>query len=554
MYSLTKLSKFKLLITAFFLLTNSLVHAASLFENFENPSVASTTNNGATITYTSGSWFTNGITKPTNPTENDRIIGLYSQRMRGLDAKNVIYMNFDKAGAGVLSFKYGSYSNHSGGEFTIQKSTNGGTGWETIGSPISVPKWSGTFLTYSLPVNYNGNIRFKIVVTCRTINNPNEQFNIDDFMVTDFGTEQVAMPTSNVPTGVYETPQTVTLTSTTAGASIYYTTDGTEPTAASTLYASPVSVSSTTRIRAIAIAAGKENSRIEDVLISFPITVTTLAELTTKMATSGTNLTYFKYTGEAVISYAYTTTTTAAYGTTVTKYAFLQDNTAGVSLKDNNKVLSTAYNQGDKVSNIILQVYNLNNTVQILPIADFTVLSANNTITPVVVTLATANTKPYQLVQLNNILFDGADGTKTFGVNNSVFLKETTVTTIPLRIPSNLSVTPDFQGTVIPTTARNVVGIVSKAETSFTDFSLFVRIKAELDVQLSAINQPKTYNLHTSGNTVFFETTTPETVKVYGINGQVITDFVSVSGKNSLNLAKGVYMVRIGDKTAKVLL
>lgn len=545
--------KSALIISAIVLSITNL-RSATLFENFESPTVASTNNNGATITYPSGSWFTNGITKPSSADERDRIFGLYSQRMRGLDGKNVIYMNFDKVGAGVLSFKYGSYSNHSGGEFSIQKSTNGGTIWETIGSPVTVPKWSGTMLTYSFPVNYNGNIRFKLVVTCRTINNPNEQFNIDDFMVTDFGTEQVAMPTSNVPTGVYETPQTVTLISTAAGASVYYTIDGTEPTAASTLYSSPISVSSTTRIRAIAIAAGKENSRIEDVLISFPTAVTTLAELTTKIAASGTNLTYFKYTGEAVISHAYSTSTTAAYGTTITKYAFLQDNTAGVSLKDNNKALNTPYNQGDKVTNIISQVYNLNNTAQIFPIADFTVLSSNNTITPVVVTLATVNTKPYQLVQLNNILFEGADGIKTFGVNNSVFLKETTVSTFPLRIPSNLSVAPDFQGTIIPTASRNIVGIVSRAETSFTDFSLFVRNAAELNVQLSGISQIKTYNFSVSGTTVQFETHSHEMVKIYSLNGQLVKSFVSVDGNNRVELAKGVYLIRIGNKTAKVTL
>lgn len=553
MHKTTPLFKI-LIIVALISFNATLTNAAALFENFENPSVASTNNNGATITYSSGSWFTNGITKPNTPDERDRLFGLYSQRMRGLDGKNVIYMNFDKAGAGVLSFKYGSYGNYRNGEFTIQKSTNGGTSWESIGSAVNVPAWSGTFLTYSLPVNYNGNIRFKIVVTLRTPNNPNEQFNIDDFMVTDFGTVQLAMPTSNVPTGVYETPQTVTLTSTSAGASVYYTTDGAEPTATSTLYTLPIQVTSTTRIRAIAIAAGKENSRVEDVLISFPITVSTLAELTTKMAASGTNLTYFKYTGEAVISHAYSTTTTAAYGTTITKYAFLQDNTAGVSLKDNNKALNTAYNQGDKVTNIILQVYNLNNTAQIYPIADFTVVSANNTITPVVVTLATVNTKPYQLVQLNNILFDGADGTKTFGVNNSVFLKETTVTTFPLRIPSNLTIAPDYQGTIIPTTSRNIVGIVSRAETSFTDFSLFVRNAAELNIQLSGFKRIKTNIISTSGNTIFFETDAPETIKVFSISGQTIKSFVSIVGKNSVELAKGVYIIRISDKTTKVFL
>ncbi|MFZ4726999.1 MAG: chitobiase/beta-hexosaminidase C-terminal domain-containing protein, partial [Paludibacter sp.] len=287
MKSNTVLYNISRLFIAFLLLISIDIQSATLFENFDSPSVASTSNNGATITYlSSGSWFTNGITKPTNPNENDRINGVYSMRMRGLDGKNVMYMNFDKAGAGILSFNYGSYGNYSNGEFTIQKSTNGGVLWETIGSPVVVPKWSGTFLTYSLPVNYNGNIRFKIVVTCRTVNNPNEQFNIDDLMITDFGTEQTAIPVSSVATGVYETPQSVSLSNSTPGATIYYTTDGSKPTIASNVYSTALNISATTKIRAIAVAAGKEDSREEVVLISFPISISTLAELTAKLATT----------------------------------------------------------------------------------------------------------------------------------------------------------------------------------------------------------------------------------------------------------------------------
>lgn len=528
--------------------------ASTLSENFDTPSVASTSNNGVQITYPSGVWYTYGITKPTSATENDRINGLYSMRMRGLDGKNTMYMMFDKAGAGVLSFKYGSYGNYRNGEFTIQKSTDQGASWTTIGSAVTVPAWSGTFLTYSLPVNYNGNIRFKIVVTCRTPNNPNEQFNIDDLMITDFGTEQIAMPASNVATGVYETAQNVTLTSATQGATIYYTTNGTVPTTSSQVYSSPLNINTTTKISAYAVVAGKIDSRVEEVLISFPEPVATLAELTSKMAASGTNLTYFKYTGEAVISSFYSTSTTAAYGTTVTKYAFLQDNTAGISLKDNNKCLNTTYNTGDKVTNITGQVFNINNTVQLYPYSDFTIVSSNNTISPALVNLSTVNTKPYQLVQLNNVSFDGADGTKVFGVNNSVFLKETTVSTFPLRIPSNLTVAPDFQGTIIPTTPRNIVGIVSKAETSFTDYSLFVRSLADLNVPSAGIENLKSYNIYISGTTVSFETVAPESVKVFNVSGQLIKDFVSTNGKNSLELSRGVYVFRIGDKTVKVLL
>jgi hypothetical protein len=533
-------------------------YAVILFENFDNPSVAATNNNGVTITYPSGAWFTNGITKPANATENDRIIGLYSQRMRGLDAKNLLQMNFDKAGAGVLSFKYASYSSHSNGEFTIQKSTNGGSSWEQIGSAVVVPKWSGTFLTYTLPVNYDGNIRFRLVVTLRTPNNPNEQFNVDDFMITDFGTEQVAMPVSNVSTGVYESTQNIQLSSATSGAAIYYTTDGTTPTSASSIYSAPFSVSSTTLIRTFAVAAGKTDSREESVLISFPENISSLATFTAKLnATAGTtNINYFKYTGEAVISLAYSTSTTAAYGTTVTKYAFLQDNTAGVSLKDNFKNLSSSYNTRDKVTNIIAQVFNINSTVQLYPAGDFTVISTGNNIKPQVTTLENIASKVYQFVQINDVFFDGADGIKTFGVNNSYFLREGTnaVSTIPVRIPSNLSVSPDYQGKIIPAASQNIAGIVSKSETSFTGLSVFVRKESELNVDITGIQTVISKYITISGNTLIIDSPETQQVRIYNAGGQLLSSFTTNMGANKLELAKGVYVIRIGDKAAKVLL
>ena len=63
----------------------------------------------------------------------------------------------------------------------------------------------------------------------------------------------VAAPTFSVVTGTYNTDQTVTLSTTSAGASIRYTTDGSAPSStAGFLYGAPITVSSTQQVRAIA--------------------------------------------------------------------------------------------------------------------------------------------------------------------------------------------------------------------------------------------------------------------------------------------------------------
>ncbi|TWU56426.1 CotH protein [Rubripirellula tenax] len=58
---------------------------------------------------------------------------------------------------------------------------------------------------------------------------------------------------ADVPAGFYTTPQTITLTSPTSGATIRYTTDGSTPTASNgTDYSGPITVSATTNLRAAA--------------------------------------------------------------------------------------------------------------------------------------------------------------------------------------------------------------------------------------------------------------------------------------------------------------
>jgi hypothetical protein len=70
----------------------------------------------------------------------------------------------------------------------------------------------------------------------------------------------VATPTFNPPTGTYTGTQTVAISCATTGANIYYTTDGSIPSTASTVYSGPINVSATTTINAFATEAGMSNS------------------------------------------------------------------------------------------------------------------------------------------------------------------------------------------------------------------------------------------------------------------------------------------------------
>lgn len=72
----------------------------------------------------------------------------------------------------------------------------------------------------------------------------------------------VATPKALPIAGEYAGAQSVALTCDTAGATIYYTTDGSTPDATKTAYNGPIAVAATTTIKAIAIKAGMTNSAI----------------------------------------------------------------------------------------------------------------------------------------------------------------------------------------------------------------------------------------------------------------------------------------------------
>ena len=73
---------------------------------------------------------------------------------------------------------------------------------------------------------------------------------------------QTATPRISLPGGTYAGPQTITLTDATAGAVMYYTTDGITPTTASTRYSGPLVLSTSATLAVFAAAPGDTNSAV----------------------------------------------------------------------------------------------------------------------------------------------------------------------------------------------------------------------------------------------------------------------------------------------------
>jgi hypothetical protein len=111
---------------------------------------------------------------------------------------------------------------------------------------------------------------------------------------TKVATPQITATGVEKATDNFYNSATVTLSSTTAGASIYYTTNGDAPTTASTAYTAPFEITATSTIKAIATKTDMDNSEVAEKTITITELVAptlTVTELTVPEMTAVTGLT-----------------------------------------------------------------------------------------------------------------------------------------------------------------------------------------------------------------------------------------------------------------------
>ena len=150
-----------------------------------------------------------------------------------------------------------------------------------------------------------------VQTTTKTLSsfNPATGLSLPPFSMTVITTaaNTVQAPIFSVPAGTYAAAQTVTITDGTSGASVYYTTDGSTPTSASTLYTGPVTVSKNETLQAVATASGLTTSSVTSA--AYVIGLSTAATPTFSVA-AGT------YAAAQTVSIADATTGATIYYTT----------------------------------------------------------------------------------------------------------------------------------------------------------------------------------------------------------------------------------------------
>jgi len=363
------------------------------------------------------------------------------------------------------------------------------------------------------------------------------------------GSEHAATPTFNPPAGVYSQPISVTISSTTPGATIRYTTDGSNPTETSTQYTSPISLDTNTTLKAIAFASGFDPSYVATASYIFPQVVQNMTQLRNQTVGDGT---VYMVAGEVILTFKQN----------FRNQKYVQDNEAGVLIDDTAGMITTNYNLLDGITGLTGTIAFYNNMLQLTPVADpGPATSTNNTIVPPTVTIAqiNANVASYQarLVRIANAHFVESG---TFETGHNYTLEDDTGT-IVFR---TTFYDADYIGEPIPVGNFNVRVLVNQfnqtpqvTARALSDWSGVPNEDNVATPNRLLGNYPNPFNPST---TISFTTAkaAPVQITIYNLKGQAVRTWnleTEAGGNhsvqwdglddNGLSLSSGVYFYRM---------
>jgi hypothetical protein len=204
-----------------------------------------------------------------------------------------------KANAPTLSLVAGTYFGPQ--SVTISDTTSGATIYYTT---------DGTTPTYPITgttQQYTGSINVSVTETVKAI--AGEPGYTSSAVATAVYTLKVAPPSFTPGAGTYTSIQTVTISDTTPGATIYYTTNGTTPTTASAVYSTStqITVSASQTLEAIGVLTGFTNSATTIGAYTIHLPAAAVPSFSPVAAT---------YTGAQTVTISDTTTGATMYYTT----------------------------------------------------------------------------------------------------------------------------------------------------------------------------------------------------------------------------------------------
>jgi len=246
--------------------------------------------------------------------------------------------NFTPAGGSYTSVQTVTIATTTSGA-TIRYTTDGSTPSQTNGTVYSSPVTVSTTTTLQAIAYESGYTNSSIATAAYTI------------------TGTVATPTFTPAGGTYSATQTVTLNTTTGGASIRYTTDGSTPSSTyGTVYTSAITVSATSTINAIAYESGWASSFVATAAYTITGTVAT-PTFSPAGGTYSTAQTVALSTTTGGATIRYTTDGSTPSQTNGTVY------TSAITVSATTTINAIAYETGWTSSSVATATYTITGTV-----------------------------------------------------------------------------------------------------------------------------------------------------------------------------------------------
>lgn len=370
-------------------------------------------------------------------------LGTYAWRVNTNVAVNWI-ITIASGGVSNFSIDIRRWDGTPSPNFTLDYSTDGGSNWSNVATINNTTlDNSSAWKTFNGSINSaNSNIKIRIYTTTTS----QERIMMDNFVWTGYsgGTPMCATPVIDPAGGYKYSSFNATITCATSGSTIYYTTDGSDPDNADTQYTGPISISSTTTLKAKAYASGYDPSAVATATYTFPVTVANIAALRAG-ATDGT---LYYLSGEAILTFQYTGT---GY-----KHYYIQDSSAAILIYDSAGTITTTYNQYDGITGIYGTLALYNGLLEFIPTLNTSVASSTgNTVTPEVKTLAAITSADQsKLIRINGLTFTS---TGTFAAGQNYNISDASKAAGIMRTSFS---TADYIGTPIPTTTGDLVCLV----------------------------------------------------------------------------------------------
>ncbi|MCR4966043.1 MAG: chitobiase/beta-hexosaminidase C-terminal domain-containing protein [Bacteroidales bacterium] len=275
------------------------------------------------------------------------------------------------------------------------------------------------------------------------------RFFLDNIVITqNNGVTSAAAPVFSEASGNYTSPITLSMSSATDGATIYYTLDGTNPTTSSSVYSTPITISQTTTVKAIATATGYANSPVTSATYTFPATVANIAAFKALSASSQ----------------PYTISNDVTFVFHQDNYTYVQDASAALLVYGGG--ITTEFEEGDQISNLTGTYATYQNQIEMTNVQNpDSAISNTGAVTPLVVTMSEllANYSQYdaKLITLQDVTFpDGFTGSNSTTITQgtdqmTVYKRFTLDTTLAANTVTDVTGFAAIYGTSIQIYPRN---------------------------------------------------------------------------------------------------